>query len=295
MDKLPSRARSTSASLARVSAIVVVSDVRPNASGQTPLDLCLRSALVEDLIDDLVIVDHGNSAQISSLLRAFEADRRDVKVIKTDASVSLAAAANAGAREALGRWLLFLGADVVLQRGAVSRMVAAAGDARAPRIVGGRLLDLEGRERAAARAGALNAFSAVAVAVDWPVTPRLKVRRDEAAKVAAVSGALMLMSRRDFNDLQGFDERFDGEFADLDLCRRAAQAGGSVLLQPEAAGVQFEFAKASRRNAAQGLALFAAKSAKTPMERAFASIAEPALAILLGLRAFVAGRPRLRR
>jgi GT2 family glycosyltransferase len=190
--------------------------------------------------------------------------------------------------------LLFLDADVVLQRGAVARMAAAAGGAKGPWIVGGRLLDLEGRERRAARAGSLTTFSAIAVAVDWPARPvrRRRDADDAATKVGAVSGAFMLIPRNGFNALNGFDEKFDTDYADLDLCRRVAAAGGSVLFQPEASGVQFAQAKDRRRKLVQGLALFAVKSAKTPAERVFASIAAPALAILLGLRGLIAGRQR---
>ncbi|MBX3429395.1 MAG: glycosyltransferase family 2 protein [Hyphomonadaceae bacterium] len=277
-----------------MSAIVVAHKVRPNSSGRAPLDLCLRSALAEDWIDDLVIVDHDNPEEISSTLRAFEADRRDVHVVNVDPSLSTAAAANIGAEAALGRWLLFLNADVVLQRGAVTRLAAAGGGAQTPWIVGGRLLDLEGRERQAARAGALNTFSAIAVAVQWPARP-LRKREDAATKVGAVSGALMLIPRSDFNALSGFDEQFDTDCADLDLCRRAAAAGGSVLFQPDAAAVQFEFAQTRKSRKVQGLTRFAVKSATTPVERAFASVAGPALAVLLGLRDLVAGRPRARR
>ena len=298
MDKFPSRARSAAATLGvRVSAIVVAHGVRSSVSGQAPLDLCLRSALAEEWIDELIIVDHANPEDISSRLRAFEADRRDVHVVRADASLSTAAAANIGAEAALGRWLLFLDADVVLQRGAVARLAAAGGDARDPWIVGGRLLDLEGRDRRAARTGALNAFSAIAVAVDWPTRALAKRRRgdDATTAVGAVSGALMLMPRNDFVELSGFDEKFDTDYADLDLCRRAAAAGGSVLFQPDAAGVQFEFAKRRRRNQAQGLALFAAKSASTPIEKAFARIAGPALSVLLVFKDLIAGHPPARR
>lgn len=296
MDRHPSRARSASATLQpRVSAIVVAHKVRASSSGRAPLDLCLRSALAEDWIDELVIVDHDNSEEISSMLRAFEADRRDVHVVKTDESLSLAAAANIGAGAALGRWLLFLNADVVLQRGAVSRLAAAGGGAQQPWIVGGRLLDLEGRERLAARKGALNAFSAIAVAVEWPARPARRGGGEDATKVGAVSGALMLMPRGDFEQLNGFDEQFDTDYADLDLCRRAAAAGGSVLFQPDASGVQFEYTQTRKSRKVQGLTRFAVKSAKTPMERAFARVAGPALTTLVALKDLIAGRPPARR
>lgn len=298
MDQFPSRERSSALALEpRVSAIVVTRNANPAA-----LDLCLRSALAEPWIDDLVIVDNGNSPEMSSALRALQADRRDVHIVAVSSSRSMAAAANAGAAKARGRWLLFLEPDVVVQRGAVARMAAAGGGASAPWIVGGRLTDTMGRDRRASRAGALTSWSALAVALDWPGPrpvryKRRRANRDEPpepAKVAAVSGALMLIPRADFQQLGGFDEGFATHGADLDLCRRAREAGGAVLLQPAASGVQFDVRKSGRREA-QGLALFAAKSARTPSERAFALIARPAFAVLVAARDLVAGRPPVRR
>ncbi len=296
MDQFPSREREAAATLApRVSAIVVARNVRTNASGQSAFDLCLRSALAEPWIDDLVVVDHNCPAPIASALREMKADRRDVTLVVAAPEMSSAAAANLGAAQACGRWLLFLDPHVVLQRGAVERMAAAGGGAHTPWIVGGRLTDTEGRERCAARAGALNAWSAIAVALNWPGPRRKRRRADEPARVGAVSGAFMLVLRHDFQTLGGFDAGFVSDGADLDLCRRAVAAGGGVLFQPAAAGVQFEHAAPRGRRQAQGLALFAAKSANTSVERAFAVVARPALMVLLGLRDFVAGRPPLPR
>lgn len=296
VDKFPSHERTSSTALApRVSAIMVVRDVR--ASGYQQLDLSIRSALAEPWIDDLVIVDHGNAPEVSAALRALQADRRDVKLLTVTPDQSAAAAANVGAQSALGRWLLFLAPDIVLQRGAVARMAAAGGDAKTPWIVGGRLTDSEGREQRAARAGSLSAWSAIAIALDWTDAPRkrkLTGGDPEASPVAAVSGAFMLITRSDFLDLGGFDEGFAAFAADLDLCRRAADAGGSVLFQPHAAGVQLSRPTRGRKHV-QGLARFVAKSAKTPFQKAFAAIATPALGLLVGFTDFVAGRPPQRR
>jgi N-acetylglucosaminyl-diphospho-decaprenol L-rhamnosyltransferase len=300
VDKNPQRQRTAAAALEpRVTAVVVARNVRPNTSASSALDLCLRSALAEPWIDDVVIVDHGNAPEISSALRGLQLDRRDVKVVSAARPVSAAAAANLGAQAARGRWVLFLDAGIVLQRGAVARMAAAGGGARAPWIVGGRLLDSRGRDRPAARGGALTTWSAIAVAMDWrgprPLRRRgVRVEPDEAAQVAAVSGAFMLIGRHDFQALQGFDEKFVSEGADLDLCRRARDAGGAVLFQPAAAGVQFtRMPRGVSR--VQGLARFAAKSARTPLQKAFALVAAPALMTLMTLKDFIAGRPPRRR
>jgi len=295
LDDFPSRERTSAAALEpRVSAVVVVRDVRKKLPGQAPLDLCLRSVLAEPIIDDLVIVDQKNGPEISATLRGLQADRRDVKVVSAPPNASYAAAANAGAREARGRWLLFLDPGVVLQRGAIARMAAAGDEAHKPCIVGGRLTDLEGRERVVARPGALNAFSAIAVAMDLP-TRKLKRVSGDPARVAAVSGAFMAIPRRDFEALHGFDEEFKTDCADLDLCRRANAAGGAVLYHPAASGVQFARPPESGRKQAQGLARFAVRSAKTGPEKLFAAIAEPSLATLLALKDLIAGRPPIRR
>jgi GT2 family glycosyltransferase len=299
VDQFPSRERATSAALEpRVSAVVVARRSEAAPSAQLALNLCLRSALAEPWIDDLVIVDVDNAPEVSSSLRALQADRRDVRIVTAAADASAGAAANLGAGQARGRWLLFLSPDVVLQRGAAARMAAAGAGARAPWIVGGRLTDAEGRERRAARAGSLNTWSSLAVAIGWQgAKPRRRSRRHNAdmapAPVGAVSGAFMLIPRGDFQELGGFDELFATDAADLDLCRRAAAAGGSILFQPDASGVQFARARPAWRKQAQGLARFAANSAKTPAERAFAAIAGPTLATLLALKDFVAGRPPL--
>lgn len=301
MEKFPSRERASAATVEpRVSAVVVAHAVEAGSTARSALDLCLRSALAEPWIDELVVVDQANTAEISSAFRALQLDRRDVKVVAALPSASGAAASNLGANASRGRWLLFLDADVVVQRGAVARLAAAGGEARSPWIVGGKLTRLDGRERKLARPGALNAFSSIAVALGVgakPPRPRRNIDAGVAGatRVGAVSSSFMLVPRGDFETLGGFDEGFLGEAADLDLCRRAADAGGSILFQPEASGVQFERLHARRRKRIQGLARFAAKSAKTPIEKAFAAIAGPSLALLMGLRDFVAGQPPRRR
>jgi len=54
-------------------------------------------------------------------------------------------------------------------------------------------------------------------------------------EVNAVSGACMLIRRRCWDDLGGFDQRYSmGQFEDCDFCWRARERGWRILVQPEA-------------------------------------------------------------
>ncbi len=244
---------------------------------------------MEPLVDELVVVDRGCSEAVRSALRALQADRRDVKLIAAAPEMNAAAAANFGAEAACGRWLLLLDPQVVVQRGAVARLAAAAETAQSPWVIGGRVTDPQGRAQMPARVGQLNAWTAVAEAMGLP---GVRVHAlGEPLPVASASAALMLTPRSDFLALGGFDAAFASDGADLDLCWRVASRGGSVLLQPQSGGVQLRRARIDNRQRARALALFAARSAATPAQRLFAAVARPALATLLALTAFVLGRP----
>ena len=97
--------------------------------------------------------------------------------------------------------------------------------------------------------------------------------------------------RESFSDVIAITEAGDLEGAR----KQVALAGGSVLFQPDASGVQFEYAQTRKSRKVQGLTRFAVKSAKTPIEKAFARVAGPALATLVALKDLVAGRPPSRR
>src|SRR5690606_25167974 len=61
----------------------------------------------------------------------------------------------------------------------------------------------------------------------------LDVQADDATllqRVEAISGALMLLPRALFERIAGFDEGYRLHVEDLDLCRRARQAGATVAV-----------------------------------------------------------------
>ncbi len=102
----------------------------------------------------------------------------------------------------------------------------------------------------------------------------------------------MLVSRQDFEELGGFDPKFAGDFADVDLCARLASRGGKILFEPEAKAVRVKCRPARGAKQAHDLARFALKNAHTPLQKIVVFLAAPALAALLVLKDWIIGSPR---
>jgi N-acetylglucosaminyl-diphospho-decaprenol L-rhamnosyltransferase len=231
----------------RVTAVIAVGEHIPS------LESTLRAVFAEPWIDELILIDCGADGVAASRLRGLQADRRDVRFVQSGQPLTVTQARNLGAARAAGRWLLFLDADVVVQRGAVERMVKAGRLARSPWIVGGALSDPHGRRRG--------------------VTAGARIGR-RPTPVERVDGGFLLTPRAEFLALGGFDEGYLGHGETRDLCRRARSGGGSVWLQPGAEGVEHEGTRGkSRVNDAaarvNGAARYMRKFARSPIERAF--------------------------
>ncbi|MCP3371694.1 glycosyltransferase [Bradyrhizobium cajani] len=105
----------------------------------------LSSALAQDEVSEVIVVDDGSTDATVAIVRAI-GDPRLRLMINDSAGVS--AARNLGARHASGDWLLFLDADDRLRPGAVAALLTAArGAPRAVLVYGDyNTIDSEGRQ-----------------------------------------------------------------------------------------------------------------------------------------------------
>ncbi|MDX2234309.1 MAG: glycosyltransferase family 2 protein [Hyphomonadaceae bacterium] len=290
-------ATADAASPARVSAIVVTYHTGDS------LELCLRSLFSEPWIDEVIIVDNGNPAPVSSSLRALQADRRDVTLVQGQGNVGFARACNLGAELASGRHLLFVNPDAVIQRGAAERMAEAGRRARSPWIVGGRLVDKRGREQRGARRELLTPWTAIvgmlglgSLEVVSPVFRDVHRERDPkpdaVVPMPVVSGALMMMPRADFIAVGGFDEGYFLHVEDIDLCRRVGEAGGAVLFEPGAEALHFGATSHAswvkvEAHKARGMVRYFEKFAASPAERVFIKLLAPVIGAAMMVRGFL--------
>ncbi len=201
-------------------------------------------------VAELVLVDNGNPPEMTARLRDLAAAQPAMRLLSGHGNAGFAKACNLGARAATGDHLLFLNPDAILAPGAASRLAAAGANAARPWIAGARLIGEDGREQRGARRGMLTPLSALAgftglhvLAGRFPALRNIHREAEplpeEPVPIPVVSGAAMMLRADDFAALGGFDEAYFLHVEDIDICRRAAEAGGGAIFVPEARAMHY--------------------------------------------------------
>jgi GT2 family glycosyltransferase len=210
---------------------------------------CLRSVFEQtrDVNFEVIVVDNASSdGSADAVAKEFPA----VRLIRLAENIGFARANNVAAKEASCAYLLLLNPDTVILDGAVQKaMKFAAGRGSDAEIVGGRTYFGDGSLNATSCHGRPTPWSmwcqAVGLTVvfrgsnlfnpealgDWP--------RDSVREVDAITGCFLLISRRLWNELGGFDPAFFMYGEETDLCLRARRSGGRCVVCPEAKLVHY--------------------------------------------------------
>jgi GT2 family glycosyltransferase len=208
-----------------------------------PLAESVRRVIADPLVDEFVIVDNGSNPDEEAILDTASREP-SVQLLRGQGNVGFARGANLGASAAHGRIVVFLNPDAFLEPGCIAALKAALAGGGGPRLVGARVLNVDGSEQRGARRGEVT-----------PVTTLLSLTRlsrrvralsgfeihheddptpQDASPVPTISGACFAMTRADFTDMGGFDEGYFLHVEDVDLCWRVRRSGGEVLFEPRA-------------------------------------------------------------
>jgi N-acetylglucosaminyl-diphospho-decaprenol L-rhamnosyltransferase len=213
-------------SLPAISALVVSYKTGPR------LHEALYALKSDPDITEIILVDNGNPPADEAWIDRFVAACPKARLVREGDNPGFGTAMNRAASEkARGDLLLACNPDCVIKRGAMRPMADALENAPRPAIVGGRIFGLEGREERGARRNTLTLWNAIGLgrwALDGTPEP------DGPVRVGVVTGAFFLIRAEDYRALGGFDEAYFLHVEDVDLCRRAIEAGGSVTYQPKA-------------------------------------------------------------
>jgi hypothetical protein len=195
------------------------------------IDACLSRLRAANGVTCIRVVDNDSTdGTLDVVQRHALADPR-LRFIGNPDNPGFGVACNQGAADA-GKavgWLAFVNPDALVEIDTLARLRAHAQGCAQPALLGADLVDDAGVRDEAARRRDPD-FAAMLLRRD---ARRLGVPVDDGAAlqpVQAVSGALMLLPRTLFERLGGFDPGYRLHAEDLDLCRRAREAGAHVAV-----------------------------------------------------------------
>ena len=200
---------------------------------------CLKS-LIEHTAPgsyEVIVVDNASSDETPRLLGHVEG----LRVIRNAANLGFVDACNQGAAEARGEGVLFLNNDTMVFPGWLPPLVEALAADPTVGAVGGQLIYPTGRLQEAG-------------GIIWNDGTGWNYGRGDdrdrpdyqyAREVDYCSGACLLVRRRLFAELGGFDRRFaPAYYEDTDLCFEIRRLGYRVVYQPRARVLHMEGATA---------------------------------------------------
>ena len=190
-----------------------------NWNGRRHLQACLDALAVQRGVEfETLVVDNGSTDGSAAFVRErFPA----VRILALDANRGFAGGNNAGARQAHGRFLVFLNNDTVVQPGWLAALRAAVDEASGFALATSRVVYMH---------DPTVIDSAGDGVLRWGAAfKRFHGTRDPEAmhsvEVFGVCGAACVVAKAVFEELGGFDETFFVSHEDVDLSYRARLRG----------------------------------------------------------------------
>ena len=231
-------------------------------SWNTREHLARSLAALEGAADGLrvetIVVDNGSSDGSQAMVAA---KFPRVRLLQSASNLGFGGASNVGAAAGTGRAILLLNSDCELAPGALATLLGALDADATLGAVFARLVNADGTLQPSvhdalptpwSQAGDVLFASSLKYALYRapalkPALLRGTLRRHAAAHDVAWGGAACLLVRRKaFDAVEGFDERFFMYMEDVDLCARLGAAGFRLRYVPEAVAVHHWGASTAR-------------------------------------------------
>lgn len=188
---------------------------------------------------EAIVVDDASPDATAALLREYG---ERIRVVTLARNAGFAAACNAGAAVAQGKALVFLNNDTEPRRGWLEALLEYAERHPSADVVGAKLVFPTGSVQHAGVVFGQDGYPHNLYAG----LPEERPEVNRSRRLQAVTGACMLVRRRSFEALGGFDRGYLNSLEDVDLCLRAGARGGEVHYCHEAVVVHLESASRGR-------------------------------------------------
>lgn len=233
--------------------------------GQVPFTLRCLASIARNTgpipIETIVIDDAGNATELDVV--------GGIRLVRNEANLGFLHSCNKAAQFANGRYICFLNNDTQVMKNWLAPMVALFQERVDTGAVGAKLLYPDGRLQEAGGIIWQDASGWNFGRLEDPSKPAYNYVRE----VDYCSGAALMVERRVFDSLGGFDTRYaPAYYEDTDLCFRLRHMGLKTLYQPAARVIHHE-GQSHGRDTAVGI-----KSYQVRNRRLFADVWSDVLA-----------------
>jgi N-acetylglucosaminyl-diphospho-decaprenol L-rhamnosyltransferase len=194
---------------------------------QNTLPSCIASLARDAAISEIVVIDNSPSDEMRALVEGAEG-HPSCRYIPQEENVGFARGCNLGVSVTSADWVALVNPDLTMTCSMSVLMPPSTTSGAA--IVSGLLETGTGevenvRPETTVLRECQKALVGARRSSRWEPD-----RASRWSKVPQVDGALMLIRRRTWDSLGGMDEAFELYYDDVDLCRRAEEAGGTWVL-----------------------------------------------------------------
>jgi N-acetylglucosaminyl-diphospho-decaprenol L-rhamnosyltransferase len=204
---------------------------------------CLKSVLDQRDVNQLILVDNGNSRSMVREINALADEDPRLEIITGHGNVGFSKGCNIGARRARGRYLLLLNPDSILGEDVLAEALDVFDEFPDASLITVRLENPDGSEQRGGRRNLMTPWTCLVeqfrldrLAPNHPHFKRLNLNENEPfteiTRVQCISGAFMLMPKTTFDDLGGMDEDYFLHVEDVDFCMRIEKLKGEILFVP---------------------------------------------------------------
>lgn len=181
---------------------------------------------------EIIIVDNSSKDDSLDKLKLFSSNKDYLRVVDSELNLGFAKGCNLGASKAQGEYLLFLNSDTnVLDKGIIKMVDFLKQNANVG-ILGGRLRNSDGSLQPSAGVF-YNLPNLIIMLLGVQRFGLLKSSPNKIKKVDWVSGAALMILRKAFEELHGFDEDYFMYIEDMDLSYRARKKGILTYFFPD--------------------------------------------------------------
>jgi N-acetylglucosaminyl-diphospho-decaprenol L-rhamnosyltransferase len=224
----------------------IVSAIVVTHNSEQRIISCLKALKDEiSIVGGEILVFDNNS--IDSTVSSIKSEFPEVKLTGASRNLGFAAACNAAAATARGKYLLFANPDIIIDGGALSTLIGAIETLPRAGATVGRMRHPDGSFQPTCRQ--LPDFNNLLFSRGSVLPAGLRSsssRRgytfgdsDEIIDVPAASATCLLVEKEFFHSIGGFDPRFFLFMEDTDLSLRIRQAGKKIYFVPRAGAVHF--------------------------------------------------------